>query len=48
MNTTSAERAANSNGIVEWARAATTGWPCGGRGTIDGPLTLKNWPSKST
>jgi hypothetical protein len=24
--------------------AATTGWPCGGLGVIDGPLTLKNRP----
>ena len=34
-------------GTVEWASAATTGWPCGGRGVIDGPLTLKQRPSKS-
>ena len=41
-NTTSAERAANSNGTWQCASAATSGWPCGGRGTIDGPLTQKN------
>ena len=38
-NTTSADVAANSNGIGWWASAATIGWPCGGRGTIDGPFT---------
>ena len=38
-NTTSADVAANSNGTGGWASAATSGWPCGGRGTIDGPFT---------
>ena len=30
------------------ASITTSGWPCGGRGVIDGPRTLKNRPSKST
>ena len=30
-----------------WASIATSGWPCGDRGVIEGPRTLKNSPSKS-
>ena len=30
------------------ASTATIGWPCGGRGVIDGPRTSKKRPSKST
>jgi hypothetical protein len=30
-----------------WASSTTGGWPCGGRGVIDGPLTLNQRPVKS-
>ena len=47
-HTTSTERAAKRKGTAWWARATTSGLPCGGRGTIEGPFTEKNRPSKST
>ena len=37
-NPTSAERAISRYGALAWPRAATTGWPCGGRGVIAGPF----------
>ena len=45
---TSARRATSWYGHAAGApSAATTGWPCGGRGVIDGPLTRELRPSKS-
>ena len=35
------ERNLGSHGL------GSTGWPCGGRGVIDGPLTEKYLPTKS-
>ena len=46
-NTTSALRAASRYAVSTCASAVTTGWPCGGRGVIDGPRTEKCAPSKS-
>ena len=46
-NPTSAERAISWYGTLAWPRAATIGWPCGGRGVIDGPFTENQRPSKS-
>ena len=46
-NPMSAERAISWYGTLAWPRAATTGWPCGGRGVIDGPFTENQRPSKS-
>ena len=34
-------------GPPPWPKAATIGWPCGGRGVIEGPLTENQRPSKS-
>ena len=46
-NPTSADRAISRYGTAACPSAATTGWPCGGRGVIDGPLTLKNQRPRS-
>jgi hypothetical protein len=43
----SAERATSRKGTSWWARALTIGWPCGGLGVMDGPLTRKWSPAKS-
>ena len=43
----SAARAISRYGTAAWPRAATTGWPCGGRGVIEGPFTENQRPSKS-
>ena len=37
----SALRAANRSAALVPATVVTIGWPCGGRGVIDGPLTSK-------
>jgi hypothetical protein len=46
-NPMSAERAISRYGTLACPRAAMTGWPCGGRGAIDGPFTENQRPSKS-
>ncbi len=46
-NPRSADRPTSRNATSRCASAATTGWPCGGRGVIDGPRTEKCAPSKS-
>ena len=40
-------RAALDESGLRRTTAPTTGWPCGGRGVIDGPLTEKCLPTKS-
>jgi hypothetical protein len=46
-NPTSADDAINANGSARCPSTPTTGCPCGGRGVIDGPFTLKRGPVKS-
>ena len=46
-NATSADPAASRPAAPPWDSAITTGWPCGGRGVMDGPRTAKWSPAKS-